>query len=221
VLDVGAHTGEYGDFLRDIGYDGWIVSFEPVEDNFETLRRRTAEDSKWSAYQFALGAEEKSMAMNVTRSRVFSSFHEPNAFCKGQFQERGAVERRELVTMRRLDRVFDEVLPPIADPRVYLKMDTQGWDLQVLEGATGMLDRVAGLQSEVSVQKIYSGMPGYLDSLAVMERLGFELVELVPVSRKDNLAVIEFDALMIRRAGMRASPSPALRHQDFALNPKA
>jgi len=69
----------------------------------------------------------------------------------------------------------------------------------VLRGASGMLNHVAGLQSEVSVQKIYAGMPGYLEVLATLEELGFELVEMVPVSRKDNLAVIEFDSLMIRR----------------------
>jgi len=200
VLDVGAHTGEYGDFLREIGYEGWIVSFEPVEGSYEALRRHAGHDRKWSVYRLALGAEERLLPMNVTRARVLSSFLEPNSFCAREFREAGRVERRELVRMRRLDQILGDVLLPIPDPRVFLKMDTQGWDLQVLQGATGILPRILALQSEVSACNIYSGMTGYLDAVSAMERLGFEVVEFVPISRKDNLAVIEFDCVMVRLA---------------------
>ena len=207
VIDVGANAGGYGDFLRDLGYEGWIVSLEPVESTYNKLRRHTAGDPKWSVHRIAAGAEDKLMTMNVTRSSVFSSFLTPDEFGRKQFPGDATVERRELVPMRRLDGIFPDIVSHIPDPRVYLKLDTQGWDLQALEGASGILGSVAGLQSELSVQQIYEGMPTYTESLAAMERMGFELVELVPVSRKTNRAVIEFDALLTRSSEAFAGPS--------------
>src|SRR4051794_19041632 len=85
VIDVGGHMGGYGGFLRDIGYEGWIVSFEAVEDTHNGLRRRAANDPKWSVYNLALGAEDRMLPINVTKSRVFSSFFEPSRLCQEQF----------------------------------------------------------------------------------------------------------------------------------------
>jgi len=206
VIDVGANTGGYGDFLRELGYKGWIISFEPVESTYNKLSRHAAGDPKWSVHRIAAGAEDKLMTMNVTRSSVFSSFLTPDEFCKKQFPGDATIEHREVVQMRRLDGMFSDVVSHIPDPRVYLKLDTQGWDLQALEGASGILDSVAGLQSEISVQQIYDGMPAYTESLTAMERMGFELVDLVPVARKRNLAVIEFDAILTR--SREALPGP-------------
>jgi hypothetical protein len=48
VLDVGANVGQYRDFLREqVEYDGWIVSFEPLEDNVAVLSSRATADPKW------------------------------------------------------------------------------------------------------------------------------------------------------------------------------
>jgi hypothetical protein len=101
--------------------------------------------------------------------------------------------------MKRLDAILDQTTQGIANPRIFLKMDTQGWDLNVLAGATGILDRILALQSEISVKHIYDGMTDYTDSIAAMSGMGFDPVALIPVSREFGLRVIEFDCLMVRR----------------------
>jgi FkbM family methyltransferase len=207
VLDVGAHTGEYGTFLRDIGYDGHIVSFEPVRENYPALEAARNGDSRWRIFPFALGEENTSQPIHVTGSTVFSSFLPPNQFGTELFTKAG-VERTELAEVRRLDNVLDECLAGIPAQRIYLKIDTQGWDLRVLAGAAGVLDRVAALQSEISVQNIYTGMPNYLESLEVIGRMGFKPFGFVPVSRDRDHGIVEFDCIMIRGSGKPAA-SPA------------
>ena len=74
VLDVGAHHGEYGEMLRGIGYQGHIVSFEPVPESVSVLRRRAAHDPKWRVHSFALGEENANLPINVTASSHLCSF---------------------------------------------------------------------------------------------------------------------------------------------------
>lgn len=198
VFDVGAHVGEYGVFLRGIGYKGHIISFEPVRANFAALERRCAHDPKWSALPFALRNWQGPMEINVTHSTEFSSVLVSNDFSRHQFGRRGEVERVEVVEVTRLESVFRECVAPIEDPRVYLKMDTQGCDLEVLEGAGMYLDHILALQSELSVIPVYAHMTGYVESISRMNHMGFELTGLFPVSRGRDLRIIELDCVMRR-----------------------
>src|ERR1700686_1867632 len=61
VLDVGANRGQFAQELRGIGYNGQIISFEPIASEFSVLRRKFANDSKWRGYQIALGSKAESM----------------------------------------------------------------------------------------------------------------------------------------------------------------
>ena len=197
VLDVGAHFGEYGQFLRDIGYTERIFSFEPIAANFNRLEQCCARDPKWIARRIALGEREDVSPINVTQSTDFSSFLTPNDYCRNEFGRGGEVARVENVEIKRLDSVFEECVAGIEAPRVFLKMDTQGWDAKVLEGAGRYLGEILALESEIAVKAIYSGMVGYIDSLSRMHQMGFELTGLFPVNRRNHL-VVEFNCVMKR-----------------------
>jgi FkbM family methyltransferase len=198
VLDVGANRGQFGEGLRAGGYTGWIVSFEPVNSVFQRLQQRAAADDHWRAWDFGLGRENTQQPIHVAEDATLSSFLAPNAYGQRRF-ERAQVVAQESVEVRRLDDVFDEVMPFIADPRIFLKLDTQGYDLEVVAGARRVLERVVGLQSELSVISIYDGMPDYLTALKHFHELGFEVTGLYPVTRdRESLVVIELDCVMRR-----------------------
>jgi hypothetical protein len=96
---------------------------------------------------------------------------------------------------------LDSCLEGIPTPRVYLKMDTQGYDLAVVEGASATLDRVLALQTEVALQPIYQDMRTTLcNTVPELRKRGFEVTGLFPVTRdqKDGLQIIEFDCIMVR-----------------------
>lgn len=188
VLDVGAHHGEYGRVLRGF-YQGRIVSFEPVTVSFQSLEQDA--DPLWDVHRLALGAQDTTLEINVSRNTLFSSFRKPTG---GLPDSR--VERSETVQLRRLDTVFHELVP--AGARVFLKLDTQGFDLEVLKGATGCLSAIVGLQSEVSMRPQYDGSPDYLEALPYMNSLGFDLTGVFPVLRDDRLRLLEVDSVLVR-----------------------
>lgn len=198
VLDVGARVGEFGLWARRNGYRGKIISFEPVSSNYEALARRASGDGRWDVYNWALGAEEGQFDINVTEDSMFSSFLRPNAYAEKEFGSGTRVSRTERVDVRRLDTVFEDVVAPLRNPRVFLKMDTQGWDLEVLAGADGCLSHIDAFQSEVSVQAIYERMPNLAASLAEFERRGFAISGLFPVNLDSQMRVVEFDCVVVR-----------------------
>lgn len=201
VLDVGAHYGEYGTRLREYGYTGRIVSFEPVRTNFERLRERAAKDKSWDVHRLALGDHAGSMDINVTRCSFLDSFLTPRADSARDrpllSPQDKLVERLETVEVRRLDEVFAQYVSPHLE-RTFMKIDTQGYDLKVLRGAYGCLDAILALQTEVSVIPIYEGMTDYREAIRIMEELGFELSGLFPVIHDSQLRLVELDCLMIR-----------------------
>lgn len=194
VLDVGAHRGGYRDLLRESGYGGEIVSFEPVAASFAALRERAAGDPAWRVHRLALGRAPGLAQINVAREANFTSFLEPNAFSVERFGG-SAVEHREEVEVKRLDAIEGLVGE---DARVLLKTDTQGWDLEVIEGASGCLDRVVALQVELSVRPIYEGATDWLSTLARLRELGFRPAQLTSVGRDDALGLLELDCLLVR-----------------------
>ncbi|HSD80086.1 MAG TPA: FkbM family methyltransferase [Solirubrobacteraceae bacterium] len=201
VLDVGANRGQYGLRLRDAGYAGHIASFEPVPETFAELERAAAGDPAWTAYPWALGREDGRIAMNVVPGTLSSLLPATRFGARryAQLQEPATVD----VPVRRLDAVLDEVLAPVRDPRPYLKLDTQGYDLEAFAGLGERAADFVGMQSEVALLQIYEGMPRMPEALAAYEAAGFEITALYPVSRQTRTArVLEFDCVMVR-AGAR------------------
>lgn len=198
VLDVGAHFGEYGTTLRQLGYGGRIVSFEPVEASYELLSRTAAGDPDWTTRHFALGAEEATAEINVAAASDLSSFL-PSSYEGERFGKGLTLDRREQVKIRPLSAVFEECVAGIDEPRVLLKMDTQGFDFEVLRGAEDVLGRISLLQSEVAAKPLYEGMTLLPEAIARYQDHGFGLAGLYPVSLElDNLRIIELDCLMVR-----------------------
>lgn len=196
VLDVGAHRGEFGSLIRASGFKGRIVSFEPASENADHLTRVARNDPGWLVRKEALGRLDGRMDLHISHESQMNSFRSATLTAIDQFPE-VAVDRLESVDVRRLDSVFDDCVPHPSS-RVYLKLDTQGWDLEVLAGAAQSLPRIIGLQSEVSFLPIYDGMPGYLESIRTIETLGFALTGIFPVARDSEHRIVEADCVAVR-----------------------
>jgi FkbM family methyltransferase len=198
VLDVGANTGQYRDFLRGtVGYNGMIVSFEPVKKNLEILDKRAQQDSNWLICDFALGAEENKTPINVMDTNSFSSFLKPTDSVLNDFSTQNNINHQEIVEIKRLDGVLSDLIRDHPISNIYLKMDTQGYDLEVFKGAQRLLPSIKALQTELSVQQIYEGMPDYITAIQTLNKHGFDITGMYPVSRDRILRVVEFDCIMI------------------------
>jgi FkbM family methyltransferase len=194
---VGAGDGGYGAFLRQNGYQGHIISFEPVLASFEGLARRCAHDPKWRAYRYALGSESTTAAINVTKGPGYSSFLRPTEHALATFTP-SVVERTETVEVRRLDEVLDGLIAEFEAPRVFLKLTTQGRDLDVIRGAEQCLGHVLALQAELSLQPIYQGAVQLCDAISELNRAGFAVSGLFDRPHHHDFRLGEVDCVMIR-----------------------
>ena len=178
VLDVGANIGQYAGYLRAAGYRGRIVSFEPLADAHAELTHRAAGDAAWTvAPRLALGASEGEIEINVSGDRDMSSLLPMRAeILKASPSSRTVA--RETVRLATLDSVFDDYAR--ADDRVLLKIDTQGYERQVLEGAARSLPRLTGVQLELSLVPLYEGETTWLAMIDALARHGFEPRLLIP-----------------------------------------
>jgi FkbM family methyltransferase len=197
VLDVGANRGQYARRLRRAGYAGRIVSFEPVPEEFARLSAAAAGDPLWTVHAVALGSENGSLEMYVTPGTLSSPLPATD-FGGRRFPSLRETEVHQ-VPVRRLEDMLDEVLDGLPGPRPFLKMDTQGYDVEVFRGLGKRASEIVGLQSEVALMQLYEGMPRMAEALAVYEGAGFEVSGMYPVNREENSGrVLEFDCLMVR-----------------------
>lgn len=205
VLDVGGNEGQFGQELRRIGYDGWIVSFEPGSGALAKLRRRAARDPRWLVEGYALGDAPGESVLNIPKASDLASFYQPSAYSHQTFGESAQIVARETVPVQPLYRVFGSVARAAgfdlltAPPRVFLKMDTQGNDLRVFVGAESMLSFVQIVQTEGAVKRVNEGTPLLSDVAPVIERHGFTHAGLHIVSTDPKTGdPIEYDALFAR-----------------------
>lgn len=179
VFDVGANTGGFGRYLRSVGYAGRIVSFEPMKAAYDGLLAATANDKLWSAAtRSAIGAEDGEVEINVAANSQSSSILEmldahskaaPDSYYMGT----------ETVPLRKLDSLASDYLHEAS--RLFLKVDTQGYEEQVLAGGKKTVSRALVLQLELSLVQLYAGQKLIPEMLAFLKSLGFELWGIAPV----------------------------------------
>ncbi len=199
VFDVGEFNGYSGNFLREkVGFRGTILSFEPLPDPFRALEKACRQDEHWHAFPVALGAQAGELKMNVMNKLWFSSFLAPSEATPETMVSGNTVESTISARVERLADRFDVLAATHGFTRPFLKMDTQGFDLQVLRGALPRIDRFLGLKSEVSMIQIYVGMPDWKEALAEYEKAGFALCGFFPVSCDEQLRAVELDVVMVR-----------------------
>ncbi len=207
MLDVGANRGQFRDQLRhDVGWDGLIVSVEPQPKLAAALRQRAASDPRWLVVERALGPAPGRATFNVTAGDVYSSFLEPDA--PADFADRAAstVVDRVDVEGGPLDARVDARARDHGGRRPYLKLDTQGYDLQVLAGGRRALEAIYALQTELSFRALYRDMPGWVESVATLKDLGYEVSGFTPIEPRAQFpAAFELNGFFVRQRGTSTS----------------
>lgn len=199
VLDVGANVGQYGNYLREIGYVGKIVSFEPLADAYTRLLSASKKDPLWEiAPRAAIGKSDGETTIHISRNSVSSSILPMLDSHMGSAPE-SAYVASEKVAMYKLD----TIAPRYLDDKyksIYLKIDVQGLETQVLEGALKILPGIKGLQLELSLVPLYEGEPLFKEMLERMDQLGYELYAIIPgFTDLKSGRLLQFDGIFFRK----------------------
>lgn len=173
VLDVGANRGQFASTLRRAGYGGRIVSFEPLQDAHAALLRASARDPLWLVHnRCAIGSSAGQVVINVSGNSVSSSVL-PMLEAHAAAAPRSAYVGTEDVSLVSLDAIAGQYLQ--STDRAFLKIDTQGYEWEVLDGATAIMDSVVGILCELSLVQLYRQQRLWTDVVARLGESGFEL----------------------------------------------
>lgn len=193
VVDVGANTGQFATELRTLGYLGHIQSVEPLNGVVDDLRANAAKDPRWGVVHCALGAEQGELQINVSRNTVYSSFM-PQTDLAEQFDASDYTHTQPV----KID-TLDNLMRGFPCKRPFVKIDTQGFEQQVLAGGPETLKRCVGLMVELPVEHLYQGVWSYTEALCHMERLGFLLAQQRLVNNgPDGVSALEYDCVFRR-----------------------
>jgi FkbM family methyltransferase len=203
VLDVGANTGQYALMLRREGYAGPILSFEPLPEPHRLLVAAAAADPLWQvAPAMALAAAPGVVVVEASAESDMSSILPQSALLR-ELSPSSAVQRRIKVPAARLDGLA-ELLDP-AWRRLHLKVDVQGYEPQVLDGASGLLSRLQTIQLELALRPVYEGEQQWRNMLDRLEALGFAPALMLPGYFERKLArMLQVDVVFARDAPGRS-----------------
>ena len=190
VLDVGANAGQYATELRRVGYKGRIVSFEPLSAPREQLLSLCEHDRNWTVVAGALGTANGRATMNVAGDDQCSSMLDMRPALTDRAPEVQFVGTEE-VDMFTLDSLFPDLVTD--GDRVLLKLDVQGYERSVLEGAGVSLPRIQAAQLELSLVSLYDGEALFHEMLEIMRGHGFTLMSVEPTMVDQTGQMLQID----------------------------
>ncbi|MBT8523618.1 FkbM family methyltransferase [Polynucleobacter paneuropaeus] len=198
VLDVGANAGQYGLRIRNEGYKGEIISFEPLPDVYHQLLKNSKNDKNWSIYErCALGSHNGVMDINVSKNSQSSSFlkiKKNHIEAAPESHYVGSV-KTNVVT---LDSIFGKL--KAVNKKTLLKIDVQGYEDEVLKGVKENIKNLYAIEIELSTVELYENQRTYEYFFELMDGYGLRLWSLEPVFRNPiSGQVLQFDCLFVKK----------------------
>lgn len=195
VVDVGANAGHYARALLSNDFRGRILSYEPASAMHAEASMHADKVANWDmASRAAVGATAGTVTLNIAKEPDMNSVKPLTAVARQHMSRAAGIETEEVPVVTLADAV-----PWETAGRVFVKSDTQGYEAEVLDGLAPMMDRVTGLQLELSLVPIYEGQPRYLEMLQRVEGYGFRPHLIVPgYSSKHFGQMLEFDVVCFR-----------------------
>jgi FkbM family methyltransferase len=176
IFDVGANDGYYAVQMKKLGFKGAIVSFEPIRSVYDKLQEISSRHAEWRTENIALGSEDGEAEINVAGNAGGSSSLLNMLPAHENVSPEAKYVRKEKIIVKKLDSVFSNFHKE--GDNILLKIDTQGFERNVLEGAEESLKKIKGIQIELSLLELYEGQMLYREMIEYLEKRGFNLYSL-------------------------------------------
>ena len=196
VLDVGANKGQYAQEIRSLGFKEQIYSFEPTS-YYEYLAKASEGDINWKTYRFGFGTTSGKLDMYIaSNDGESSSLLKPkDIMAQGFGISFGKTEVVEINTLK-------EFLNLNIISNVYLKIDTQGNEMNVLIGLSDQINQVSVIEFESALIPLYEGETGHYKIAEYLISHGFKVKQLVITHWNQNKETISLDSIFVRDEGL-------------------
>lgn len=198
VLDVGANEGQFVKVARVLFPDARILAFEPNPHLARSLEGLLSASGTGALLPVACGRERGVLPLYLTKFSPSASLLQPTEL---HIPDYPAAEVGETIQVKveRLDEVVRA--SEVARGPYLLKLDVQGFELEVLHGATGILPDVAVVLCEVNAESFYTGQAGFEQIYLFLREHGFKLVDIgEPIRARATGEVLYFDVAFLKPA---------------------
>lgn len=179
VFDIGANIGQYATGIMDAGYKNRIVSFEPLSSAHSIIDKESKNYSNWTvAPRCAIGAKKEEIEINISANSVSSTLLTMlDTHIEGAPESK--VIGKEKVQVYPLDDIVQKYIA--GSKNIFLKIDVQGFEQEVLKGAQSTLSKATGVEMEISLVPLYKDQTWLLPQiLEYMDQKGFQMTSIVP-----------------------------------------
>lgn len=195
LLDVGAAQGGYGEWVRNLGYQNKIISFEPLAGSFQALQLKTKIDPLWEVVNLAVGDKNENGIIHVAGNMDSSSLL-PMLDTHEKAAPHTKVVREEAISKVTLDSFEHPWMN--AAKSIFLKLDVQGYEKYVLMGASDLMKQITGLQLEMSLVPLYAGQILFEEQIKVCQGLGYQLYYIRPGFADPTGRLLQCDGIFFR-----------------------
>jgi FkbM family methyltransferase len=197
LFDIGANNGQYAVNMRKIGYDNKIISFEPLKSAYEDLEKASLKDDDWIINDYAIGDKDSSGVINVSNNSFSSSILNILSAHTESAPNSKFIGTQE-INIKKIDSVFNSFTN--LNDRVMLKIDTQGYEKKVIEGAINSLENVLIIQIEMSIVQLYEGELEFIEMIEFLKDKGFKLFSLENgFSNLDSGQLLQVDGIFVNK----------------------
>lgn len=217
VLDVGANTGQFSESLIDFGFKGEIVSFEPTTVAYDKLTKRVSKYKNWNiAEKCAIGDIDGSIDINISKNSLFSSIKRISTEYSSYNSDSSIIDK-ENVQVYKLDSLQNKYFNK--NENIFLKIDTQGFEKEVLKGATELLKYAKGIKIEIPLQPIYDDVSwSNVEIFNFFKEKRFECISLNEVAVNNETGIVhEIDGIFINQELLHTTKNKMRLAKDIKI----
>ena len=196
IFDIGANTGGWAGYIYDFFPKACIYSYEPLNDCFSSVEKKARKISNIKAYNFALGEKTGKFTIFRSSQASSSSLLEMGELHKEAFPKTSEISQEE-ITVKRLDDVAKDLE---IKENIFIKIDVQGYELNVIHGGKELIQKSAVLLVETSFQTLYEEQPLFNEVFMTLTKLGFKFMgDFESIKNPLDGSILQSNAIFINK----------------------
>ncbi len=196
IVDVGANTGQFAAHISPIFPQASLYCFEPLAEPFAELQRwANAQADRVRVFNVALGAVEGEASMfRHTEHSASSSLLATTEVCNQLYPQTRAQDS-VMVKLTTLDAALANYS---LQPEILIKLDTQGYERQVIQGATNTFRQARACIVEINLFKLYDQQPSFIELAGMLNEFGFRYAGNLEQTYSPTGEVVYIDAMFLK-----------------------